>query len=65
MIANLLEVVSVMAAERRIRKPVEVPRPAWFKHGGAGRPREGRASASRRGMDHAFNVLLSTSRVIT
>ncbi|WP_416875966.1 hypothetical protein [Kitasatospora sp. SC0581] len=37
LLAQLVELVSVLAAEHRLRRPVELPRPAYL---GAGRARE-------------------------
>jgi hypothetical protein len=31
-----VELLSVIASERRLKKPLEVPRPEWLRHGGDG-----------------------------
>jgi hypothetical protein len=46
LLAKLVEVVSVLAAEQRIRKPIDIPRPEWLRRGNA-----------RDGFAHAANVM--------
>lgn len=48
--ALILEVLSVMAAERKIRKPIEIPRPDWL------RPSTGE------GITRAVNILKANAR---
>ncbi|MEV7926098.1 hypothetical protein [Kitasatospora sp. NPDC088779] len=50
LLAQLVELVSVLAAEHRLRRPVELPRPAYLS---AGRARE----RDEQGMARAVAVL--------
>lgn len=54
LLAQLIEEVSILAAEQRRRKPREVRRPDFLR----------RNSAGKRGMAHAVNVLTSNARRI-
>lgn len=37
LLATILEEVSILAADRRRKKPLEVPRPGWFRAKATGR----------------------------
>ncbi|MGW4694868.1 hypothetical protein ACWEO1_21120 [Kitasatospora cineracea] len=58
LLAQLVEMVSVFAADRRLLKPVELPRPAHLK--AAGRERGGDAQ----GMARAVGVLRRSGRAV-
>ncbi|GIH95442.1 hypothetical protein ACFFMN_23030 [Planobispora siamensis] len=49
LLAQVIEVVSILAAEMRIKKPIQIPRPS--------RPANPRARTGKRGTAHAVAVL--------
>ncbi|MCC9309140.1 hypothetical protein LN042_18975 [Kitasatospora sp. RB6PN24] len=53
LLAQLVEVVSVVAAERRLKQPVDLPRPAHL-----------RPAASEAGMGRAVGVLRGSTRKV-
>ncbi len=53
LVAQAVDELGVLAADRRRKEPTEVERPGWLRPKGAS------------GMDRAFAVLLATSNVIT
>ncbi|SDH68962.1 hypothetical protein SAMN05421505_12090 [Sinosporangium album] len=59
LLAQLIEEVGILAADHRRKKPREVPRPAYMRRGRRRRPAGGSGGG---GMDHAFGVMLSTTR---
>lgn len=50
LLAQILEMTSVMASRMQLRKPVDVPRPEWMRPSGSA------------GIAHAMSVLTSTAR---
>lgn len=51
LLAMLVEVVSVLASEQRLGKPIDVPRPEWLRSGAASR------RGGRDGYARAANVM--------
>ena len=49
LLAMLVEVMSVLASERRMSKPIEVPRPKWLRKGKRGSAADARFGESAGG----------------
>lgn len=64
LLAQIKEEISILAAEHRRKKPVEVPRPPHMRHGGRRREPVKVGEPNPEGFAHAVGVLKRNAKTV-